>query len=179
VSFVEDPLFRQRYRFSREGDILRVEMWTEPGGGVSIEHFHPRQEERFEVLEGEITFRVNGEKRRVGSGEWLVAEPGVRHTFENTGRGVAHHVSEAQPALELQGFIEEAAALARAGKYTRRGTPKGLGALLEASEMAERYRETVVLTVPPPTIQRILLPPLARLQRRRGSRAGRKQETPL
>jgi hypothetical protein len=34
-------------------------------------------------------------------------------------------------------------------------------------EMADRYRETTVLSSPPPFIQRLLFPPLARLHRRR------------
>jgi hypothetical protein len=28
---INDPLFHQRYGFSRDGDVLRVEIWTEPG----------------------------------------------------------------------------------------------------------------------------------------------------
>jgi hypothetical protein len=27
--FIDDPLFRQRYRFGRDGDVLRVEIRTE------------------------------------------------------------------------------------------------------------------------------------------------------
>lgn len=166
---VEDPLFRQRYRFSRQGDALRVEIWTDPGGGVSAEHFHPRIRERFEVFEGEVTFRVDGSPRRLGPGEELVAEPGVRHAFENTGAQEAHLVSEASPPMQLQESIEEAAAMARAGKFTRGGMPKGLGALLELADFVERYRETTVVTSPPQFLQRALLPPLARLHRRRSA----------
>jgi quercetin dioxygenase-like cupin family protein len=167
AGLVHDPVQQYRLRFSQEGDVLRIELWVDPGGGVSVEHFHPRTEERFEVLEGEVTFRVDGKKQRAGPGERAIAPAGARHTFENTGSEVAHVVTHAEPALDLQGFLEEAAALARAGKYTRRGIPKGLGALLEAADFAERYRESVVLTFPPPAVQRILLPRLARLERRR------------
>jgi quercetin dioxygenase-like cupin family protein len=172
----EDPVLRYRYRFSRAGDMLSVEMWADPGGGVTIQHFHPRIEERFEVLDGEVTFKVNGKKLKAGPGERAVAKPGDRHTFENTGTGVAHLRCEAEPALELQEFLQEAAALSQAGKFTRRGFPKGLGALLEAAEFADRYRETVVFTdvaFPPPALQGPLLGPLARFQRRRRARAER------
>jgi hypothetical protein len=37
---IQDPLFRQSYRFSRDGDVLRVEIWAEPWGGVLAEHVH-------------------------------------------------------------------------------------------------------------------------------------------
>jgi hypothetical protein len=38
--YVEDPVLRQRYQFSREGDVLRVDIWAEPGAGVPT-HIHP------------------------------------------------------------------------------------------------------------------------------------------
>ena len=170
---VEDPVLAYRYRFSRDGDVLHVEIWADPGGGVTIEHFHPRIEERFTVLEGQVTFKADGETRVTGPGDLVVVPAGVRHTFRNTGAGVAHLTTDAEPALELQEFLEQAAALGRAGKYTRRGIPRGPGALLEAAEFAERYRDTVVFTdiaFPPPALQPILLGPLARLQRRRSHR---------
>ena len=172
--FVEDPVLRYGYRFSRHGDVLRIEMRVDPGGGVTVEHFHPRIEERFEVLEGELTFRVDGEERVALNGDRVVALPGVRHAFENTGQEVSHAVAEAEPALDLQEFLEEAAALGAAGKYTRSGIPKGPGALLEAAEFADRYRDTVVLTggaFPPPALQPIMLRPLASLERWRKRRA--------
>lgn len=173
AGFVEDPILRYRYRFSREGNVLRVEMLVDPGGGVTVEHFHPRIEERFEVLEGELTFKVEGDEQRAGPGDHVVAAPGVRHAFQNTGEGVARAVTEADPPGRLQEFLEEAAALGRDGTYTRRGFPTGPGALLRAVEFADRYRDTVVFTggaFPPPAFQRFLLPPLARLGRRRKTR---------
>ena len=163
---VEDPLFHQRYRMSRNGDALRIEIWTDPGGGVTVEHLHPHSEERFEVYEGEVTFKVEGQERKLGPGETIAALPGVRHAYQNTGDGQAHLAAEAEPALDLQQSIEEAAAMAREGKFTPSGRPKP-GAVLEAAEFAHRYRETTVLLSPPPFVQRVLFPPLAWLHRRR------------
>ena len=56
---IEDPVFRYRLRLSREGEVLRGELWVEPGGGT-IERLHPPVEERFEVLDGELTYRADG-----------------------------------------------------------------------------------------------------------------------
>jgi hypothetical protein len=96
-----------------------------------------------------------------------VATPGVRHSFENTGETEAYLRVEAEPALDLQAFLEEAAALAQAGRYTRKGMPRGFRGIVEGAAFAERYKETTVTAFPPPAIQRILLPPLARLAGRR------------
>src|SRR5437867_21467 len=81
----EDPIQRYRFRFAGDDWVLIVEMWAEPGGGGIVEHIHPHHEERFEILDGEVTFTVEGRKRRAGPGDRVVAAPGVRHAFENTG----------------------------------------------------------------------------------------------
>jgi mannose-6-phosphate isomerase-like protein (cupin superfamily) len=159
---LDDPLFRQRYRFSRSGDVLRIEIWTEPGGGVLAEHLHPKLEERWGVLEGEVTFRLNRKPRRAGAGERLVVPAGVRHSFQNTGQGIANLVVEAEPALQLRESIEEGIRLAQSGKLTAGGKPRGLRGLIEAAAVAHRYRETVILSSPPPPLQRLLFPLLAR-----------------
>jgi mannose-6-phosphate isomerase-like protein (cupin superfamily) len=161
--FVEDPLFRQQYRFGREGDVLRIEIRTEPGGGVLADHVHPRLEERYEVLEGEVTFRVDGKVVVTGPGGRVVVAPGVRHSFENSGSDTAHLEVEADPAIQLRESIEEGASLAQTEKLTATGKPRSLHALIELAALAHRYRETVILTSPPPAVQRLLFPLLARL----------------
>ncbi len=174
---VEDPVFGMRMRFAqRDDDVLLVEVWADPGGGVSVAHFHPKMEERFEVLAGEVKFTADRDHVVARPGDPpVVVKPGVRHRFENIGDTEAHVMTEADPGdPDLQEFLTRAAALARRGAYTRHGIPKGPGALLEAAEFAERYRDSTVLTgpaFPPPRLQPLLLGPLARLQRWRARRA--------
>lgn len=160
-----DPAFRQRLQFSREGDVLHVKIWTDPGGGVPA-HYHPSLEERWHVLEGRLRFRVGRRRLDVGPGDVVVAPPGVRHAFTNVGTEVALTSTEVEPAARMQQFLEEATALSRAGKYNRRGIPTSFSGLIAASELALRYREDIVLTsfpLPPPALQPILFGPLARL----------------
>jgi hypothetical protein len=167
---VEDPILRQRYRFTREGDVLWVEIWADPGASAP-EHFHPVQREDWELLEGEAEFRIDGRTRSASPGERLAVEPGVRHAFENVGQGVARLRARVEPALDLQEFLTEGAALNASGRFTRGGLPKGPRALLEGADFTERYRATIVLTSPPVAVQRLVVPPLARLARRRRARA--------
>jgi hypothetical protein len=85
-------------------------------------------------------------------------------------------VCEARPPSTLQEFLEDTAALSRAGKITRHGIPKGPSALLLGAVLAHHYRDMAVLLfppMPPPFVQRFLFGPLARLGERRGYRAGR------
>jgi quercetin dioxygenase-like cupin family protein len=165
---VHDPVRRQRYRFSRTGEVLNIEIWADPGGEVPL-HFHPRLEERFEVLAGRVRFTVAGTKTVAGPGDRATVPAGTRHRFENIGDEEAHMRVEVEPALDVQETITEAAALARAGKYTRRGIPRGLGAALDVAAFVERHGENTVIASPPPWLQRIFLGPLAALARRRDS----------
>jgi quercetin dioxygenase-like cupin family protein len=175
---VEDPNLRQRLGFSRTvedgAEVQLVEMWVEPGGGVPP-HIHPVVQERFEVLSGRPEFLAGRKWQTASPGETVVVPPGTRHAYRNRGDGVAHVICHASPPSTLQGFLEDASALGRAGKLTRHGLPKGWSALLQAAVMVDEYQDMVVLLFPPsppPIIQRLVMPPLARLGRRRGYRPG-------
>jgi quercetin dioxygenase-like cupin family protein len=169
---IEDPVMRQRYRLAREGDVLRLELWAEPGARVPS-HFHPQIQERFEVLEGDFIFKVDGHTLRAGPGDTLVVEAGARHSFENAGTSVGHFVTEIEPALDMKELFEDSAALARAGMFWRPGIPRGVRGLLAAAEFVERYDPIYRQTFPPRFLQRMLFPPLARLARRRRRKGGR------
>jgi len=168
---IEDPVLKQRYVFRRQGEVLQVEVWVDPGGGV-VPHVHPTFEERFRVLSGALTFEVGDETTVVPGGEEALVPAGTRHTYRNGGSEPAHFVADASPPVaELQGFLEDAAALARAGKMMRPGMPGPRG-LMAAAVMVRHYRPHVTLLFPPLILQRILLDPLAHLAERRGLRAG-------
>ena len=158
---VVDPVRRQRMSFASDGDVLHADVWTAPGGDVPA-HYHPAQTERFEVVRGEVEFRIAKTRVRAGPGKRVVAEPGVVHAFKNAGEVDALVRVEVDPALGLQAFLEEAAALARQGKYSQRGVPRGVRAATELAELMERYSDVTVMAFPPRAIQRLVLPLLAR-----------------
>jgi quercetin dioxygenase-like cupin family protein len=173
----EDPVLRMRSRFWRTTEnaveVLHVETWVDPGGGVTP-HIHPAMEERFEVLEGRPEFLTGRKWKQVGPGATAVVPPGTRHAFRNRTGETAHFICHATPPSTLQEFLEDAAALSRAGGITRRALPRSLDGLLQAAVMADHYRDMVTLLapLPPPAIQRLIIPPLARAGARRGYRAG-------
>jgi quercetin dioxygenase-like cupin family protein len=176
--WIEDPVLRQRYRFTRtaepDGEVLHVETWVEPGGGVTP-HRHPAMEERFEVLEGTPSFLAGRRWDTSNPGETVVVPAGTRHAYRNRGDEPAHFVCHVRPPSSLEQFLTEVAALSRAGMITRHGIPKTPRGLLLGAVLIEHYREMAELlppTVPPPALQRVLLPPLARLAVRRGIRPG-------
>jgi mannose-6-phosphate isomerase-like protein (cupin superfamily) len=164
---VKDPVLRQRLRFTRDGDVLHVECWVDPGGGVTP-HVHPAMEERFEVLEGRPSFLAGRDWTTAAPGQTVVVPPRTRHAYRNKTDEVVHMVCHATPPSTLQEFLEEAAALSRSGKITRLGIPRTPRAWAEGAALAYRHREMVTLLfppMPPPPVQRVALPLLARFAR--------------
>jgi quercetin dioxygenase-like cupin family protein len=94
-----------RLKLVRTGeDVLEMEA-TYPGNGVfPPEHLHPRQAERFEVLEGTVKARIAGEERRYGTGETFDVPAGTPHQM------AADEPSrlrwEVRPALRTAEFFE-------------------------------------------------------------------------
>jgi mannose-6-phosphate isomerase-like protein (cupin superfamily) len=177
ADLVSDPVFRTRYRFTRTTDddgteVQHVEMWVDPGGGVTP-HIHHSMEERFTVVEGRPEFLAGRRWQSADPGQTVVVPAGTRHAFRNRGDEVAHVRCEARPPSSLQEFLEQVAGLSRAGKLSRLGVPK-LGGVLDAIALAHHHREMVELLFPspPPALQRVLLPPLARIAARRGHHPG-------
>jgi mannose-6-phosphate isomerase-like protein (cupin superfamily) len=177
---VHDPVFRHRLRFADSTDehgdpAVLCEMWVDPGGGVPP-HVHPRMDERFTVVEGRMEFLAGRRWVARGPGETVVIPAGTRHAYRNGGDTVAYSRCIATPPDPgLQGFLTDAAALGRAGRINRYGIPKGVKGWLQGAVMIEHYREMVQMgfpPLPPPAIQRLVLPPLARLAKRRGYRVG-------
>jgi hypothetical protein len=148
--------------FQPDGDNLIVDAWLEPGGGLPA-HLHPKQEERWSVVEGTAGFRLGDDERSIGpeDGEIVVA-PGTVHGLTSVSDHDAHLRCVAIPALRLQPFLEESAAAANQGLFTARGLPRGLRGARWAAGFLKRYRDETVFVSPPRIVQRVLIALLAR-----------------
>jgi quercetin dioxygenase-like cupin family protein len=157
-----DPVHRARYAFAPDGENLVVDCWIEPGGGLP-EHLHPRQEERWSVVDGRIKLKLDGVERTIGpeDGEQVVA-PGTRHALASAGHGEAHLRCHVLPAGDLEAFLTESAAAARDGLFMRGGIPRSLRGARWAASFLERHRAEVVMTFPPQFVQSALIALLAR-----------------
>lgn len=75
-------------------------------GGLPPEHFHPSQDEHFEVLEGAVRAVVDGEERRYAAGEAFDVPAGTPHQM--AGDGPARLRWQVRPALRTADFFERA-----------------------------------------------------------------------
>src|SRR3954453_6126644 len=94
-----------RLRIARADDQL-LEMEATYGGtsGLPPEHFHPRQAEGFEVLEGKVRTVVDGTERSYEAGDVFEVPAGTPHQM--TGDGPARVNWQVRPALRTAEFFE-------------------------------------------------------------------------
>jgi mannose-6-phosphate isomerase-like protein (cupin superfamily) len=159
---IHDPIHHVAHAFERDGENLWVQCWFEPEAHLP-EHFHPTLEERWEVLEGTLRLKLDGRWRwlTVDDGPVPVAS-GARHELRNSSGWPVRARAEVLPAGHLEEFLTDAARAARDGVFTARGLPTSLRNAVRIAAFAQRHRHETVMTFPPPALQRIVLPILAR-----------------
>jgi 2-alkyl-3-oxoalkanoate reductase len=105
---VWDPVFGMRFRFAREGDILRTEISVDPDGGPLL-HVHPIAEERWEVVEGDVT-EAESLKHAVQGCDAVVhaaglPSPATRRRFERVHIDGTRNITGAATAAGVRRFI--------------------------------------------------------------------------
>jgi quercetin dioxygenase-like cupin family protein len=98
------------YRFLATGDDTsgKYALWEAfvgPGGGPPP-HVHSREEEGFYILEGEITFTINGERVVATAGTFANMPVGTSHSFKNESDKPARMLISVAPAGLEKMFFE-------------------------------------------------------------------------
>ncbi len=103
-----DPTTGQTITFEQTaadtgGELLAMRTTYVAGrGGTPPSHRHPAQDERFEVLEGELHVKVGRKRSTLGPGEVLEVPARTPHAMH----GNATVRWEVRPALETEAFLE-------------------------------------------------------------------------
>jgi quercetin dioxygenase-like cupin family protein len=135
----ENPVSGQHLIFRKTaadtgGELLEVEsIYTKPSPYRPPLHYHPRQEERFEVLSGELHTLIDGKERTLTEGEVLVIPPRIPHGMWSEEAGTRVNW-QTRPALKTEAFFELVWGLARAAKENPADSPS-------ADEVAAMMRE--------------------------------------
>ena len=90
---------------STGGALVAVRAWYRPGSSRPPAHYHPAQEERFRLLQGQMTAVVAGRTRQLAVGDELVIPPGVVHQLWNGGAEEASVLWETRPALRTDRLL--------------------------------------------------------------------------
>lgn len=128
------------YRYLVSGDetggkYALMEAFVGPGGGPPP-HIHSREAEGFYILDGEITFNVEGKRIVAGPGMFASVPIGALHSFKNeSGKPVRMLISMAPAGLEKM-FLE-------VGQELKPGTttapPPGAAEIEKLLAAAPRY----------------------------------------
>jgi len=155
--------------FSDQGDatsqVLKMEASYPPGSKEPPIHYHPYQQERFEVLSGELTIRLNGEIKRYQKGSVIHIEKGAKHSMWNSGRENTLVNWQVTPALESGQFLRAITEAANGPGASDKGIPGPA----EMIYLLNRYRNVIRLVKPSYPLTRIvgiLLLPLLRFKTR-------------
>lgn len=104
------------YRFLATGEDTngKYAMWEAivPPGGGPPPHVHSREEESFYILEGEITFTINGERLIASAGMFANMPVGTPHSFKNESSKPAKMLISVAPAGLEKMFFEVGVPLA-------------------------------------------------------------------
>ena len=166
---IENPLSGEKITFIQtaadtHGELLEIELELSPDGAVPGAHIHPEQEERFEVIEGAMAFRMGLRKVAAGPGDVVTVPAGKVHAFKNAGGESARVRVQVRPALQMERLFETTVALAEDGRTTGKGMPKPLDLALFVRE----FSREVKAPFPPAPVVRAMLAPLAWMATRKG-----------
>ena len=144
--------------------VLVSHLFIRPGGRVAAAHVHPTVDERFLVLSGQVGFLIGGRKRTLGPGEGASVPARVVHDWWQVGDEEAEVLVEVVPGVRFAEMVGSMFGLARDGKVNKKGLPDPL----QLAVMGHEYGDVIQFTKPPAIVQKLTIPPLAALGRRKG-----------
>jgi mannose-6-phosphate isomerase-like protein (cupin superfamily) len=151
-----------------ESELFEVEGTWGADGSPPPKHYHPDQDERFEVLEGTLRSRVDGFERDLGPGDVLEIPRRAVHQMWNPGGGPTRAIWQTRPAGRTEKWFRAIDRLHREGRVGDDGMPGPLA----FSVLLNEYDDVFRLAVPAQPLVRGALAGLAVVGRARGYDAG-------
>lgn len=153
---IENPITGERVTFLKtsaetNGELVVIDTAVAPGGFVAAEHLHPYQSERFEILSGEVEFKLAKEVFTARPGDVVIVESGTSHKFRNLGNEEIRFRTEVRPALSFETFLQTMFGLASEGKTNQKGMPNPFRLAVIMNE----HFDLVRLPFPPAWVQRM------------------------
>ena len=109
VNILGIPMLIRIHGRDTGGMVSVVESHDVPGGGPPP-HIHQREDETFQILEGDYEFMVGGQAILAKRGTTLFAPCGIAHTYRYAGQTSGKLMCVITPS-GFEGFFEEVGAL--------------------------------------------------------------------
>ena len=145
------------------GELLELDAEWAPVAHKPPVHFHPDQDERFEIRDGELSVEIEGKLHVARAGDAIVVPGGAVHKMWASGDTVTRASWQIRPALRSEDFFAAVHELRASGRHGAGGmlTPLGAGVVLR--EFRDEFRMPI-----PAALQRPVVGLLAGLARLRG-----------
>ena len=169
----ENPVTGERARlleapWQNSAGRLVGELTALVGARVVGEHMHPALVERFTVLQGELTVKLDGQTSTLRVGETCEVQPGRWHDWWNAARVDALVRVEVTPGERFLHMIETLFGLGRLGYTDEKGMPN----LLQLAVFGREFSDVIQFRKPPRLVQQAMgavLSPIARSLGYRGT----------
>ena len=148
-------------------ELLEMEAIYPPHSPRPASHYHPYQEERFQVLQGTFRTHIGGVTHTYPAGETFSIPANTPHWMHNISPEEGRLLWQVRPALQTQAFLETMWGLAADGHTNASGVPNSLQLAVILRTYANEFRAAK----PPYLVQRILFSLLAPIGKLRGYRA--------
>jgi mannose-6-phosphate isomerase-like protein (cupin superfamily) len=160
---------------SSNGQLLEIEAHYPANSELPPEHYHPYQEERFQVLEGTIRAIVNGQENLYKPGQDFTIPPGTPHAMQNVNSEEGRVIWQTRPAMKTEFFHETIRKLSKDGNIST----KERSNMLQLAVIFREYKDEFRLNKPPYLVQFILFGILSPIGRLRGYKARYTGETTI
>ena len=150
-----------------DGRLLEIEAVYPANSELPPEHYHPYQEERFQVLEGTIRAIVNGQDKLYQPGQKFTIPPRTPHSMHNVSSEEGRVIWQTRPAMKTEFFHETIRKLSKDSNLSTNERPS----VLQLAVIFREYKDEFRLKKPPYLIQSILFGILSPIGRLRGYKA--------
>jgi mannose-6-phosphate isomerase-like protein (cupin superfamily) len=147
-----------------DAEVLEVEATYAAEGEAPPKHLHPSQDEHFEVLDGSLRVKVDGDERDLETGDTLDIPRGTAHQMWNPGFKEARVSWETRPAGRTEDWFRAIDRLYREDRVGSKGEP---GPLAFAALLTE-FDDVFQLAIGPRRVVQGALGLLAPFGRARG-----------
>jgi mannose-6-phosphate isomerase-like protein (cupin superfamily) len=121
------------------GELLEVSAEWTPASHKPLVHSHPKQDEHFEILEGELTIKLDGERHVLHAGDSLDVPRGAKHSMWNSGSVPARATWQVRPALGTEDFFANVHTQRAAGHTGKGGMINMPAAAVVLSEFPDEF----------------------------------------
>jgi quercetin dioxygenase-like cupin family protein len=139
-----DKLIITRATVSTSGRVLGMEAIYQQAQEFAPEHYHPFQEERFEVLSGTLRTKINGKVRDYKAGEVFIIPAGTPHGMYNAHQEPVHFAWEIKPALRSESMFTRLYEALHTNTLDKKGRPSLKVTFYILSDFQQEFRLTAI-----------------------------------